>query len=117
MSYFPSILTTVAGKNDSWVRKHSSPSLLEMMFTFIGTLQPLVLGGVQGGHSLRPAGRPADAAAVHGSDPEVVGVADAQAVHRVLADLHWGVVALDPGVASCFTPAHQEMTSSVQQHL
>lgn len=75
--------------------------------TFLCTLQPLALGGVDGGHFVRLAGRPADAGAVHRSDAEVVGVAHAEAVHRVFTDLHRGVVALDPGVAADFTPAER----------
>lgn len=104
-SYFPSILITVAGNdNNRPVRKQSYPAGLYFVFTFLGTLQPLALGSVEGGHFVGLAGRPADAGAVHGSDPEVVGAAHAQAVHRVFTDLHWGIVALDPGVAASFTP-------------
>lgn len=79
-------------------------------FTFVGTLQPLALGGVQGGDFLRLAGRPADADFVHGSDPEVVGVAHAEAVHRVFTHLHGGVVALDPSVGTDVTPERQRET-------
>lgn len=114
MSYFPLILITVAGNdNNRPVMKQSPPAGLYFAFTFICTLQPLALGSVEGGHFVRLAGRPADAGAVHGSDPEVVGVAHFQAVHRVFTNLHWGIIALDPGVTASFTPAHREMTSLV----
>lgn len=118
MSYFPSILITVAGNdNNRPVRKQSCPAGLYFLFTFLGTLQPLALGGIEGGHFVRLAGRPADAGAVHGSDPEVVGVAHAQTVHRVFTNLHRGVVALDPLVAAGFTPADaiSIMTSSARR--
>lgn len=103
MSYFPSILITVVGNNRP-VSKQSYPAGFDFAFTFLGTLQPLALGVVDGGHFVGLAGRPADAGAVHGSDTEVVGVAHSQAVHRVFTNLHWGIVALDPGVAAGFTP-------------
>lgn len=85
-----------------------NPAVLYFVFTFIGTLQPLALSSIEGGHFVRLAGRPADAGAVHGSDPEVVGAAHAQAVHRVFTNLHWGVIALDPSVAPGFTPNTSE---------
>lgn len=108
ISYFPSILITVAGNdNNKPVRKPPHPDSLYFVFTFIGTLQPLTLSGVESGHFVRLAGWPADADTIHGSDPEVVGVAHLQAVHRVFTNLHWGVVALDPAVAASFTPTNQ----------
>lgn len=107
MSYFPSILITVAGNDSSRpVRKQSYPTGLCFVFTFISTLQPLALGFVECGHFVGLAGRPADAGAVHGADAEVVGAAHFQSVHWVFTNLHRGVVALDPGVAASLTPTH-----------
>lgn len=107
MSYFPSILTTVAGHNNRPIRKQSYAAGLYFEFTFLGTLQPLALGRVEGGHFVRFAGRPAHPGAVHGSDTEVVWASDAQAMNRVFTNLHRGIIALDPGVAARFTPAGQ----------
>lgn len=106
MSYFPSILITVAG-NDRLVSKQSHPAGLDFVFTFLSTLQPLTLCGIDGGHFVGLAGCPADAGAVHSSDAEVVGVAHFQAMHRVFTNSHWSIIALDPGVAASFTPTEQ----------
>lgn len=106
MSYFPSILITVAG-NDRLVSEQSHPAGLDFVFTFLGTLQPLTLRGVNGGHFVGFAGRPADAGAVNSSDAEVVGVAHFQAMHRIFTNSHRSVIALDPGVAASFTPTDQ----------
>lgn len=115
MSYFPSILMTVAGNdNNRLVSRKLHPASLDFVFTFLGTLQPLVLGGVDGGHLVRLPGWSADAGAVHSSDPEVVRVAYAQTVNRVFTNIHRGVVALDPGVASSFTPVNHTAARTSQ---
>lgn len=102
------------GKQTETLANRAASRLLHSAFTFLATLQPLALGGVDGGHLVGPAGRPADAGAVHRSDAEVVGASHAQAVRRVFAHLHRGVVALDPVVGAGLAPAdpQQEMTSS-----
>lgn len=84
-----------------------------LVITFLFTLQPLALGRVEGGHLVRLAGRPADASAVHSPDPEVVGAAHAQAVHRVFTNLDGGVVALDPGVAAGLAPVDEELRTII----
>lgn len=114
-SYFPSILITVVGKQTETLANQAASRLRHSAFTFLGTLQPLALGGVDGGHLVGAAGRPADACAVHRSDAEVVGASHTQAVHRVFAHFHRGVVALDPVVGASLAPAGRViriMTSS-----
>ena len=115
MSYIPSILMTVAGNdNNRLVSRKLHPASLDIVFTFLGTLQPLVLGGIDGGHLGRLPGWSADASAVHSSDTEVVRVAQVQAVNRVFTNIHWGVVALDPDVASSFTPVNHTAATKAQ---
>lgn len=110
MSYFPPILITVVGKQQQHNHQETSVCRLPVhfVFTFFGTLQPLTLRGVQRGHFVGLAWRSADAGAVHSPDPEVVGVAHAQPMCRIFANLHWGVVALDPGVAAGLTAGPTE---------
>lgn len=93
------------GKQTETLANHAASRLLHSAFTFLGTLQPLTLGRVDGGHLAGPAGRPADAGAVHRSDAEVVGASHTQTVHRVFAHFHRGVVALDPVVGASLAPA------------
>lgn len=92
------------------VSKRWCPADADVTFTFLGTLQPLALGRVDGGDFIGLAGRPADAGAVHAPDAEVVRAARFQAVNWVFANIDGGVVALDPGVAAGFTPAHRTST-------
>ena len=72
--------------------------------TFPCTLESLALGRVGRRHLLRAAGGPANAGAVHRPHPEVDGLAQGQARHRVFAHLHRAVVTLDPVVATRLTP-------------
>lgn len=67
-------------------------------------MQPLKLGGVQGGDGIGHAARLADAAGVDGSGSEVVGVSLEQAGHRVFTDLDGVVVALGPVICAHLTP-------------
>lgn len=100
-SYLPSILITVAGNNHNRGVSPLAPPLHPFIaFTFLTTLQPLALGWVNGGHLLGPAGWPTDASAVDGADAEVVAASSAEAMDRVFAHLHGGVVALDPGIGA-----------------
>lgn len=92
------------------VSKRWRPAASDVTFTFLGTLQPLVLSRVDGGDFVGLAGWPADAGAVHGPDAEVVRASCFQAVNWVFANVDGGVVALDPGVAAGFTPAQQTST-------
>lgn len=69
----------------------------------VRTVQPLKLGGVQGGDGVRHAARLADAAGVDGTGSEVVGVSLEQAGHRVFADLNGVVVALGPVICAHLT--------------
>lgn len=112
MSYFPSILITVRSENSRSIRKHSYLAVECFVFTFLFTLKPLALGSVDCGHLIWLARCSADAGAVHGSDAEVVGAAQAQAVYRVLTNLYWGIIALNPGVTANFTPTQDIGKSS-----
>ena len=67
------------------------------------TLQPPEVNGVEGGHGLGHPGRPADACAVDRPHAEHVRPAFEKSSHRVFADFHGRVIALNPVVRSHFT--------------
>lgn len=72
------------------------------------TLQPPEVGGVEGGHGVGDPGRPADARAVDGPHAERVRAAFAKPRHGVPADLHGGVIALQPVVGPHFAPSGEK---------
>ncbi len=69
------------------------------------TMKSLKLCRVQRGNGIRYSGGSANAARVDGTDPEVIRVSFKQALHRILADLHRGIIALHPVLCSNFTSA------------
>lgn len=71
-------------------------------------MESLKLCWVQSGNRFRHSGGFSNAAGVDGPHAEVIRVSFEQALHGIFADLHGGVVTLDPVLCSDLTSAQEE---------